>query len=263
LSYTEWLKNLEKLPKTAEFCLADITEQISAGGKTLNFRITEALGEDLDPNGRRGQKKKVCRPRIYTSGIVQVEITEPFASFAAIFKGSHGFSLHDFYLSQSRLCESVLSSLTEKIALISERSAALLESQLGDEVVKLITKRLEGEEVEESTLKSLLISQLTSLMFKHVVRPVKRVNGWGVKVLEIEEKDTTWEYHAQEGKVNFIALKWKNIKVAWLDSEPIVEGDAQAICARDAFLFIVNLPTLGQMIVYRLAKLMDQYDTKG
>lgn len=269
MSYTEWLKNLGKLPKTAEFCMTDVTERISSGDHVINFLITEAKGQDIDPSSRRGVKRDVCRPRLFASmdkgyedgSEPKIEITEPFGDVEKSFVSNYSYSLHEFYLFQTRLCESVLSSLTTKIGVISERSAALLESQLGDEVVKLVTKRLKGETVEDASLKHLLIAQVSGAMAKHIVQPVSRVarNNERVQRLEIEDEDgLNWGYEVTDGKME-LQMTWKGINLRYDgdDREAHVTTSIEALCVRDAFLYLVNLPSFGQMMAGRLAKIMD------
>jgi hypothetical protein len=271
-SYTEWLRDLEKLPKTAEFCMMDVTERISAGDRMINFLVTEAKGQDIVPNGRRGQKHDVCRPRLYlgmdridmadTNG-GRIEITEPIVEVEKSFVRSYSYSLHEFFIFQTRLCESVLSSLTTKIGVISERSTALLESQLGDEVVKLVTQRLSGEDAGDASLKKMLITQISDAMEKHIIQPVQQVISRGdatVQRLEIQDKDDlSWDYQASgrgAGKMDF-NMTWKGITLHWDGSETHVTTTVEALCVRDTFLYLVNLPSFGQMIAGRLAKIME------
>ena len=75
-AYSEWLKELENLAKEAEFCLTDITENISSGNHVVNFLITEAVGHDPDMVSRRGRINEVCRPRIYI-GLDKIDLTDP------------------------------------------------------------------------------------------------------------------------------------------------------------------------------------------
>ena len=269
MSYTDWLRELSKLPKTAEFCLTDVSERISAGNRVINFVITEAKGQD--GTSRRGQTKEVCRPRMFVSvegdlaEVIdhRIEITEPVAAIDKKFINECSWSLHEFYVMQSRLCESVLSSLTRKIAVISERSTALLESQLGDEVVKLVTQKLEGVDVGMASLKTLLISQITSRMMNDVIRPVRRKLpgrevGAKLNVLEFQENhELTWQLKQDDGEPMGLTITWKGIVLTWVRDHAVVSGAEEAVCVRDTFLFIANLPSFGQMIATRLAKIME------
>ena len=64
MSYTNWLRDLAKLPAEAQFCLMDVDEQISSGDHVLKFKITEAKGKD-PVEGNKGREEDVCRPRMY------------------------------------------------------------------------------------------------------------------------------------------------------------------------------------------------------
>ncbi len=267
MSYTEWLRELSKLPKTAEFCLTDVSERISAGTRVINFLITEAKGNDLDDTRRRGQTKEVCRPRMYVcvegaedTSSKRIEITEPVAAIDKQFINECSWSLHEFYVMQSRLCESVLSSLTTKIGVISERSASLLESQLGDEVVKLVTQKLEGVDVGMQSLKTLLLRQIVSAMPQQIVRPINRVVSRQSKLQRMEFQETEdlfWKYESMASNRMGVYLTWKGITLAWTGQSAVVEGAEEVVCVRDTFLFIANLPSFGQMIATRLAKILE------
>lgn len=275
MAYNDWLRALSKLPKSAEFCLADVTERVSAGDNVLNFVITEAVGDDLMPTGRRGQTEKVCRPRTYIvlgSSEVNaehrpVEIAEPLAAVEKTMISKYQFSLHEFYILNQRLCESVLTSLTTKVGVISQSSAAVLESQLGKEIVQLITKRLEGAPEEAANLKSLLIDHLAGAMNKAVIKQLREVrNDVHESVLEaVTIKDTVnemwWSFTMTEERPGLgrydLAVNWKEIQLSWTGGKASVLGNVKQLCCRDMFLFLVNLPAFGKMIATKLAKIME------
>jgi hypothetical protein len=276
VNYNEWLRALAKLPKSAEFCLADVTERISSGNHVINFLITEAKGSDLDMTSRRGQKKEICRARTYvgyyqdfahagyTMDVVdindpnggRVEITEPTVEVEKSLVRTYSFSLHEFFLLNSRLCESVLTSLTTKIAVISEHSKAVLESQLGDEIVKMVTKRLAGGDEEGASLKEMLMSQVSDKMNKHIAAPVRRAVQADAQVtdLAIQDGDLFWRY--QHADRIDITLNWKGVQLHWDGKAGYVTNNAEVLCVRDTFLCLVNLPSFGEMIVGKLAKII-------
>lgn len=269
MNYNEWLRELAKLPKSAEFCLADVTERISSGASVLNFLITEAVGEDNDGESRRGRTKPVCRPRIYigrdgaepidmanpTGG--RIEITEPLGDVEKNFVREYAFSLHEFYLLQGRLCQSVLASLTTKIEIISERSKALLESVLGDEIVKMVTKRLTGADEEDSSLKHLLVNQISGQMARKVVQPIHRIRDESIVKLTIRDPKTDlyWEY-VHENLTELI-LNWKGVSLHWDGTKGYVTNSIEVLCVRDTFLMMVNLSSFGELIAAKLAKIME------
>ena len=274
MNYNEWLRALAKLPKSAEFCLADVTERISSGNHVINFLITEAKGSDLDTTSRRGQKKDICRARTYITyyqdrdgqEVVDIndpnggrtEITEPIVEVEKSLVRDYSFSLHEFFLLNSRLCESVLSSLTTKITVISEHSKAVLESQLGDEIVKMVTKRLSGGDEEGASLKEMLISQVSDKMARYIVRPILRVAGSDeqVRELAITDGDLFWRYrHIDKMEIQ---LNWKGVQLHWDGKAGYVTNNAAVLCVRDTFLCLVNLPSFGEMIAGKLAKLTQE-----
>jgi hypothetical protein len=159
----------------------------------------------------------------------------------------------------SALCLSALSSLREKIGLLSERSKGLLESQVGDEIVQLVTRRLTGGEVEDATLKTLLVKQVEMRLGECVGVPVRellqRAPKVTVKRLDVEESDLSWEYQAGFE----ISLHWKEVSFRWDDQNKRgnVAMNLDTLSVRDTFLYLVNLPPFGQMITRRLAKMME------
>ncbi len=273
MSYTEWLRELAKLPKSAEFCLTDVSERISSGDKVVNFLITEAKGQDIDDSRRRGQTKEVCRPRIYFGiGDVdmsaddgeRIEIKEPVGQLDKQCISAFSVSLHEMYILQSRLCESVLGSLTNKIGVIAERSTALLESQLGDEVIKLVTAKLEGIDVGMASLKNLLVRQITSAMPKQLVQPVHRLflhderKGMQLQRIEFQENDDLyWKYEAMTYPRFGLYVTWKGVTLSWTGQDASISGQEDAVCVRDTFLFVANLPSFASMITARLAKILE------
>jgi len=272
VNYAEWLRALAQLPKSAEFCLADVTERISSGNHVINFLITEAKGSDLDTTLRRGQKKEVCRARTYVTyyqdreGIEvvdindpnggRVEITEPIVEVEKSLVRAYSFSLHEFFLLNSRLCLSVLDSLTNKISVISEHSKAVLESQLGDEIVKMVTKRLAGGDEEGASLKEMLISQVSDKMERYLVRPMRRAVGADGQVQELamQDGDLFWRYQHVD-KMD-IQLNWKGVQLHWDGKAGYVTNNKEVLCVRDTFLCLVNLPSFGEMIAGKLAKIV-------
>ena len=152
MSYTNWLRDLAKLSAEAQFCLMDVDEQISSGDHVLKFKITEAKGKD-PVEGNKGREEDVCRPRMYfgygdtdmmSDSGGRLEITEqPRISVDRACIQDWSFSIHEFYIMHQQLCDSVLTSLQAKIGIVADGSKMLLEAQLGSEIDKLITLRLQ------------------------------------------------------------------------------------------------------------------------
>ena len=270
-AYSEWLKELENLAKEAEFCLTDITENISSGNHVVNFLITEAVGHDPDMVSRRGRINEVCRPRIYI-GLDKIDLTdpnggrcevkEPLSHVEKDFIRDYSFSLNEYFMFNSALCRSVLSSLRDKITLVSERSKALLESAVGDELVKMITARLLGEEISDTSLKNLVIRQVEARMEESVGVPIKELllqeKVSEVKRLEIQDGEISWEYQVKNGGFD-INLHWKGITFRWDDQNHRgnIGVNLDTLSVRNMFLYLVNLPSFGQIVARRLAKIIE------
>ncbi len=271
MSYTQWVKDLSALPKSAEFCLADVSERISYGDKVIHFLITEAAGADPDPFSRRGSTKVVSRPRIYLGvGDLdmndpldgRIEIMEPVGKFDKHCINEFSFSPHEFYLMQSKLCESVLDSLTKKIEVINERSTALLESHLGDEVLKLITAKLEGVDVGMENLKSLLAKRIIGAYSEKVIVPLGNLMRHNNQIDRLdwrENNDLSWRFELVEAarwRFSFLLI-WKNVSLIWNGEKSNILGPLDAVCTRDTFLYLVNLDNFAQMVCARLSKVMQ------
>jgi hypothetical protein len=251
--------------------LTDVRESITSG-RTISFLITECNGRDVEINGRRGRLVERCRPRIFLgvdlseeemrAGNTCFEIKEPVGQLDknCVRLTSPPFSLHEFYILNPGLCQSALSSLKEKIAVISEHSRALLEAQLGDELIKLVTARLAGGDVEDASLKKLLTHQIESRMNECVGAPIREVaKGNMIQHLELVDGDLAWAYKMSDYPRFEITLTWKHVAFRW--DETAKKGNLACsfdiLSVRNALLFLVNLESFGQMVVWRLAKIME------
>ena len=281
MSYTNWLRDLAKLPAEAQFCLMDVDEQISSGDHVLKFKITEAKGKD-PVEGNKGREEDVCRPRMYfgygdtdmmSDGGGRLEITEqmgnglryavPRISFDRACIREWNFSVHEFYIMHQQLCDSVLTSLQAKIGIVADGSKMLLEAQLGSEIDKLITLRLQGGDVEDTSFKKLLVGQLADKVMV-MVEPVRRV----VKTASIrypavntvsfsESDDLLWEYNRNSNGFE-LEVSWKTVKLSWRHGQASgqVNGNIKEMCVREMFLCMVNLPSFGQAIAAKMAKII-------
>lgn len=266
MSYTNWLRDLAKLPAEAQFCLMDVDEQISSGDHVLKFKITEAKGKDP-------VEGYVCRPRMYfgygdtdmmSDGGGRLEITEqPRISVDRACIRDWNFSVHEFYIMHQQLCDSVLTSLQAKIGIVADGSKMLLEAQLGSEIDKLITLRLQGGDVEDTSFKKLLVGQLADKVMV-MVEPVRRV----VKTASIkypavntvsfsESDDLLWEYNRNSNGFD-LEVSWKTVKLSWRHGQASgnVNGNIKEMCVREMFLCMVNLPSFGQAIAAKMAKII-------
>jgi hypothetical protein len=156
--YNDWLKAMAILSKEAEFCLVDVTERISAGDKTIEFLITEDEGYDRVGH-RRGQN--TFRTRVYlecpgAETNARIEINDnAFTSIDKTTVADWGFSVQEMFLFNRSLFEGAYNSLKGKVAVVGESSKALLEAALGEQITKLITARLQGEDVSSDIRKML------------------------------------------------------------------------------------------------------------
>ena len=273
MSYTNWLRDLAKLPAEAQFCLMDVDEQISSGDHVLKFKITEAKGKD-PVEGYKGREEDVCRPRMYfgygdtdmmSDGGGRLEITEqPRISFDRACIRDWNFSVHEFYIMHQQLCDSVLTSLQAKIGIVADGSKMLLEAQLGSEIDKLITLRLQGGDVEDTSFKKLLVGQLADKVMV-MVKPVRRAVFTAgdplypaVNTVSFSESDDLlWEYNRNNNGFD-LEVSWKTVKLSWRHGQASgqVNGNIKEMCVREMFLCMVNLPSFGQAIAAKMAKII-------
>ena len=116
MNYNEWVHELEKLPRSAEFALTDVQENITSGRK-ISFLITECNGGDVEVIGRRGRTVEKCHPRIFlgvdlseeemqTVNGPRIEIKDPVGQLDKDFirLAVPPFSIHEFYILNPGLC---------------------------------------------------------------------------------------------------------------------------------------------------------------
>jgi hypothetical protein len=85
-----------------------------------------------------------------------------------------------------------------------------------------------------------------------------REKGGGVKRLEIQDGEISWDYQVKNGGFN-INLHWKGIKFRWDDQDHRgnIAVNLGTLSVRNMFLFLVNLPSFGQIVTRRLAKIIE------
>jgi hypothetical protein len=126
----------------------------------------------------------------------------------------------------------------------------------------MITARLLGEEVSDASLKSLVIRQVEARMEESVGIPIRELllqeKVSEVKRLEIQDGEISWEYQVKNGGFD-ISLHWKGITFRWDDQNHRgnIGVNLDTLSVRNMFLYLVNLPSFGQIITRRLAKIIE------
>jgi len=252
LKYTEFIKALGDLHQEAEFCLLDVTERISVGDKTIEFLITE--DEGFEKIGRRGGKN-TYRTRVYLTcpsiDNSRIEVNDNTLDKAII--SGWGFSLHEMFIFNPAIFEGAYTSLKQKVAVVGESSKALLEAALGEQMTKLITARLQGEDVS-ADIRKMLHERIREIIVMEVAPVVKAaafestINKLGIR----KNADFRWEFERLDDDDDFrLTIWWKSLRYAFQDRNRnvwLMNQEAENFCVRDAFLFTVNLPTLGGQI---------------
>jgi hypothetical protein len=261
LKYNDFLKALGDLHNDAEFCLMDVTERISAGDKTIEFLITEDEGYERIS---RKSGRNTYRTRVYLSctGVDNSRIEVNDNSRTGLDKvtiNSWGFSLHEMFLFNPAIFEGAYLSLKQKIAVVGESSKALLEAAMGEQITKLITARLQGENVS-ADIRNMLDEHIKEMILAKVAPRIKRVSDLTTitKLGIRKDSNFSWEYELENGNSDFnLKIKWKSLQYGYQNRNEqvwLMRQEADSFCVRDAFLFSVNLPTFGDQIANTIEK---------
>lgn len=259
MKYTEFIKALGDLHQDAEFCLLDVAERISVGDKTIEFLITE--DEGFEKIGRRGGKN-TYRTRVYLTcpsvDNSRIEVNDGSLDKSII--SGWGFSLHEMFIFNPAIFEGAYTSLKQKVAVVGESSKALLESAMGEQMTKLITARLQGQDVS-ADIRNMLHERIREIMGMEVAPGVKAaaygssINKLGIK----KDAAFSWEFERPDDDDDFrLTIMWKSLHYAYQDRNRntwLMNQEAENFCVRDAFLFSVNLPTFGAQIANTFEKM--------
>jgi hypothetical protein len=263
MGYFEWIKALSDLHRDAEFCLMDVTERISAGDKIIEFLITEDEGYERIS---RRSGRNTFRTRVYIScpgagmnSRLEVNETTRLGLDKNII-ASCGFSLHELFTGNRALFEGAYLSLKQKLGLVADSSRALLEAALGEQISKLITARLQGEDVS-ADIRNMLDEHVRETILMKVVPRIRTASATThLTKLGIRQDDNfSWEYERDDNNnISFnLKLKWRSLQYGYQDHNEhvwLMHQEVQSFCIRDAFLLTVNLPTFGDQIASMLEK---------
>jgi hypothetical protein len=263
--YNDWLKNMARLSKEAEFCLVDVTERISAGDKTIEFLITEDEGYDRVGH-RRGQN--TFRTRVYlecpgAATNARIEINDnAFTSIDKITVADWGFSVQEMFLFNRSIFEGVYQSLKDKIAVVGESSKALLEAALGEQITKLITARLQGEDVS-GDIRKMLHEHIREIISDKVAPGVK-IASYRTAITKLgirKDADFNWDFEREDDNDFNLKIRWKSLHYGYQGRNQnvwLMNQEATNFCVRDAFLFSINLPAFGEQIAQTIKKFNTQ-----
>ena len=261
MNYNDFIKALSDLHNDAEFCLMDVSERISIGDKTIEFLITEEGG--YEKIGRRGGRNTyrtrvyVSYPSLANSTIEVSDCSRPGLDRATI--DAWGTSIHELFVFNPALFEGAYVSLKQKVAVVGESSKALLEAALGEEITKLITARLQGEDVSADIRK--MLHQHIQQIIAEKVTPEVKIAAMGTAVTKLgikKDADFSWEFERESENGDFnLKIKWKSLHYGYQERNQnawLMGQEAQDFCVRDAFFFSVNLPTFGEQITKTIEK---------
>jgi hypothetical protein len=242
----------------------DVSERISVGDRTIEFLITEDEGYERI-NRRTG--KNIYRTRVYIScpdvDNSRIEVSEN--SRTGLDKAtidSWGFSIHELFIFNPTLFEGVWQSLKQKITMVGESSKALLEATLGEQITKLITARLQGEDVS-ADIRNMLDQHIKEMILAKVVPRIREISlSTPITRLGIKNGDSfSWDFDREGEKGDFtLKIRWKSLHYGYQNRNEQVWLMGQEVgefCVRDAFLFAVNLPTFGLQIALAIENMSN------
>ena len=263
MGYFEWIKALSDLHRDAEFCLMDVTERISAGDKIIEFLITEDEGYERIS---RRSGRNTYRTRVYIScpgtGMnSRLEVSD--ATRLGLDKNivaSCGFSLRELFAGNRALFEGAYLSLKQKLGLVADSSRALLEAALGERITKLITARLQGEDVS-ADIRNMLDEHVRETILMKVVPKIRMASSSThlTKLGMRKDDNFSWEYERDDyNNISFnLKIIWRSLQYQYQHRNErvwLMHQDVGDFCVRDAFLLTVNLPTLGEQIANTIEK---------
>jgi hypothetical protein len=145
---------------------------------------------------------------------------------------------------------------------MAESSKVVLEATLGNQITKLITARLQGEDVS-ADIRNMLDEHIKEMILAKVVPRVKRVSDLTtITKLGIKKDDSfSWEYDRENGNSAFnLKIQWKSLEYGYQNRNEqvwLMRQEADSFCVRDAFLLSVNLPTFGDQIASTIEKMSN------
>jgi hypothetical protein len=130
---------------------------------------------------------------------------------------------------------------------------------MGEEMTRLITARLLGEEVS-ADIRNMLNRHIQQIITDKVGPEVKTVSAKSdmTKLGFRKDDGLSWEFD-REGVGNDFSLiiRWKSLHYGYQSRNQnawLVNQEVAYFCVRDAFLFSVNLPAFGGQITNMIEK---------
>ena len=143
-------------------------------------------------------------------------------------------------------------SLKDKIAVVGESSKALLEAAMGEQITKLITARLQGEDVS-GDIRKMLHEHIREIIAEKVAPGVK-IASYRTAITKLgirKDADFNWDFEREDDTDFKLRIRWKSIHYGYQARNQnvwLMNQEATNFCVRDAFLFSINLPAFGEQI---------------
>jgi hypothetical protein len=163
------------------------------------------------------------------------------------------------FVFNSTLFEGAYLSLKQKIAVVGESSKALLEAVLGEQITKLITARLQGEDVS-ADIRKMLHEHIRGIIADKVAPGVK-IASYRTAITKLgirKDADFSWDFEREDDTDFNLKIRWKSLHYGYQRRNQnvwLMNQEATNFCVRDAFLFSVNLPAFGEDIANMIEKI--------
>jgi hypothetical protein len=233
----------------------DASERVTAGDKTVEFILTEAEG--YERAGRRSGRD-VFRTRLFLANPqnpdhLRIEVNENYLNtLDKSTISSWGFSLHAMFLENRTLFEGAYQSLKQKALLVGEQSKALLEATLSEEITRRITERLQGGDAG-GDIREMLDGHVREKILHNLIAKVSETSR-GDKLTRLgirQDANFAWEYNPDTGRYFDMDIWWQSLHFRYTGHNQTifpVNNANDVFSVRDAFMFSVNLPALGEQV---------------
>ena len=123
-----------------------------------------------------------------------------------------GFSVQEMFLFNRTLFEGAFHSLKAKVTVVGKSSKALLEAALGEQITKLITARLQGEDVS---------GDIRKMLHEHIREIIADKVAPGVKIASLpdfitklgirKDADFNWDFEREDDSDFNLKIRWKSL----------------------------------------------------
>ena len=129
---------------------------------------------------------------------------------------------------------------------------------MGEQITKLITARLQGEDVS-ADIRKMLHEHIRGIITDKVA-PAVKIASYRTVITKLgirKDADFSWDFEREDDNDFNLKIRWKSLHYGYQRRNQnvwLMNQEATDFCVRDAFLFSVNLPTFGEHIAKTIEK---------